>query len=270
MNVPDVLAIGHATRDLVPGGWTVGGGVVFAARAAYALGKWPAIVTSGDVRDFLGHLPGLMRVKPGLTTTFQNVITPAGRHQTLHVRAADLALSDVPPAWRSAPIVLLLPLCSEVTPRLTEAFPKSCVVACAQGWLRQWDERGHISPRPLPPELTFEGAAAVTASLEDLGGDEDAARDLARRCRFVAITRGPAGVTLFREGEPTRLPGLPVVERTPTGAGDVFAAAFAIRLAETHDPLEAAAFANVAAALWVAGEGMPRHRAIASRRAEAP
>ncbi|GIW07656.1 MAG: ribokinase [Dehalococcoidia bacterium] len=269
MNAPDFLAIGHATRDLGRGGWTLGGGVVFAMQAAYALGRRPAMVTSGDVRDLLGQIPGLMKVTPAATTTFENVYTPAGRQQTLHARAADLTLDDIPLAWRAAPVVLLVPLCHEIAPALVDAFPASCVVAGIQGWLRTWDHSGRITPRRLPAGVAFGGAAAVTASIEDLAGDEAAARELADRCRVVAITRGHAGVTLFQDGEPISLPGLPVVERMPTGAGDVFATAFAIRLAETNDPVEAASFANVAAAIWVAGEGMPRRAAIAARRAEA-
>jgi sugar/nucleoside kinase (ribokinase family) len=42
----------------------------------------------------------------------------------------------------------------------------------------------------------------------------------------------------------------------PTGAGDVFATAFLIRLAETGDPGQAARFANVTASFSVEGWGM--------------
>ncbi|MCS6803278.1 MAG: PfkB family carbohydrate kinase [Chloroflexota bacterium] len=269
MYVPDFLALGHATRDLAPGGWTLGGGVVFAAQTAYALGKRPAIVTSGDVRDLLGQVPGRMTVKPSRTTVFANVYTPEGRRQTLLARAAPLTLDDVPLAWRAAPIVVLTPLCDELPPSLVNAFPDSLVVACLQGWLRAWDEQGHVSPRPLPASVALEQAAAATLSIEDLGGDEAAAREVARRCRVVAVTRGRGGVTLFHDGVSISLPALPIAERHPTGAGDVFAAAFAIRLAETGDPREAAQFGNAAAAIWVAGEGLPRRAAIAARVAEA-
>jgi sugar/nucleoside kinase (ribokinase family) len=42
----------------------------------------------------------------------------------------------------------------------------------------------------------------------------------------------------------------------PTGAGDVFSAAFLIRLAETGDPCEAARFANVAASFSIEAPGV--------------
>ncbi len=43
--------------------------------------------------------------------------------------------------------------------------------------------------------------------------------------------------------------------RDDVGAGDVFAAAFFVLLAEGSSPLQATAFANAAAAVRIAGEG---------------
>jgi sugar/nucleoside kinase (ribokinase family) len=56
-----------------------------------------------------------------------------------------------------------------------------------------------------------------------------------------------------------------------TGAGDVFAAAYLVRLSETRDPLTAARFANAMASLSVEGvgvEGVPQRRAVEERMAE--
>ena len=51
------------------------------------------------------------------------------------------------------------------------------------------------------------------------------------------------------------MPSLPRPEKDPTGAGDVFAAAFLVRYQETGDPLEAAAFGACAASCAVEGIG---------------
>ena len=51
------------------------------------------------------------------------------------------------------------------------------------------------------------------------------------------------------------MPALPRTEVDPTGAGDVFAAAFLVRYQETGDPLEAAAFGACAASCAVEGVG---------------
>jgi sugar/nucleoside kinase (ribokinase family) len=52
------------------------------------------------------------------------------------------------------------------------------------------------------------------------------------------------------------VPSLPTEEIDPTGAGDVFAAAFLVRYHETGNPLEAAAFGACAAACVVEGLGL--------------
>ncbi|MGH2517105.1 MAG: PfkB family carbohydrate kinase, partial [Ktedonobacterales bacterium] len=76
---PDFLAIGHATRDLLPGGaWRLGGSVTFAAVTAQRLGMRPAIVTSAPpdvlaaLRDALPGVP-LATVPSSSATTFENI-----------------------------------------------------------------------------------------------------------------------------------------------------------------------------------------------------
>jgi sugar/nucleoside kinase (ribokinase family) len=49
------------------------------------------------------------------------------------------------------------------------------------------------------------------------------------------------------------VPGFPSDETDPTGAGDVFAAAFMLKLRELREPLEAARFANGVASFSVTG-----------------
>lgn len=72
---------------------------------------------------------------------------------------------------------------------------------------------------------------------------------------FVALTRGWEGLTLFTPTSVHQVPSLPRQELDPTGAGDVFAAAFLVGYHEAHDPLEAAAFGACAASCVVEGVG---------------
>ena len=62
-------------------------------------------------------------------------------------------------------------------------------------------------------------------------------------------------MTLLTRQGTHEVPSLPRPEVDPTGAGDVFAAAFLVRYQETGDPLEAAAFAACAASCAVEGIG---------------
>ena len=83
------------------------------------------------------------------------------------------------------------------------------------------------------------------------------------------MTRAHNGATLFDGPSERTFPAIPA-ERIadPTGAGDCFAAAFIVRLAESRDVLEATRFALAAGSLAVENSGMtgiPSRRAIERR-----
>jgi sugar/nucleoside kinase (ribokinase family) len=60
---------------------------------------------------------------------------------------------------------------------------------------------------------------------------------------------------VFVDGECHEVPPRPTDEVDPTGAGDVFTAAFLVRMEETRDPLMAARFANAVASFSVEQAG---------------
>jgi fructokinase len=79
----------------------------------------------------------------------------------------------------------------------------------------------------------------IVASLCGMSGaDGELLARLAERFELdvVALTRGPHGALLWRRGELSDAPGLPVVVRDTVGAGDAFTAALAIGLIR-NDPL---------------------------------
>jgi 1D-myo-inositol 3-kinase len=73
---------------------------------------------------------------------------------------------------------------------------------------------------------------------------------------IIAVTHAERGATVYHAGEPCRYPPRPAKQTDPTGAGDVFAAAFLVRLAETGDPCQAAPFANTVASFSIEGPGV--------------
>jgi sugar/nucleoside kinase (ribokinase family) len=93
-------------------------------------------------------------------------------------------------------------------------------------------------------------------SEEDLGDDREALANYIASVPVVVLTTGWRGATLYQGGQGSAIPPRPAREVDPTGAGDVFAAAFLIRWQETGDPLAAARFANVAASFSVEGPGL--------------
>jgi sugar/nucleoside kinase (ribokinase family) len=108
-------------------------------------------------------------------------------------------------------------------------------------------------PRSSP---LFERCAAIVISEAERTSCEGLLRD--RAGEAIAVVTDAAAPTELQlpGGEQVRLPVPPVSPiRDDMGAGDVFAAAFFIALAEGEQPIRAAGFATAAAAVRVAGEG---------------
>jgi hypothetical protein len=256
------LLIGHITKDLTPAGPLLGGTPSFSGLTARALDYTPGIVTAAGDDLNLSKLEGVpLRRRPsGESTTFENLYDPKGRTQYLRGRAGPLAAADVPIEWLRAPIVHLAPMAQEVDPALAGDFAGSFVGVTPQGWLREWDAEGRVTNDPAAwtsAEQVLGLATAVVTSLEDLQGDWAVAEQWARWGRTLVVTRGAEGCTVFVRGEGVRDFLAPQVEQMdPTGAGDIFAAAFFINYYETGDPWASARFANQVGALSVTRVGL--------------
>lgn len=256
----DYLIIGHVVQDVVPEGYTVGGTTTYSSITARNLGRRPGIVTR-LAPDFVWppalHGVEVHRVSSAQTTTFHNVYHNGHRQQFLLARAPAIEPDDVPTAWRQTPIVHLGPLDRELDERFATLFPGSLVGVTPQGWLRQWDEAGRVRMRPWveAPQI-LPHVDVLVLSVEDLNGNAALIDEYARLTRIAVMTQGPLGCVVFTEGMEKPVAGFPVEEVDPTGAGDVFAAAFLVRLQETQDPFEAARFANATASFCVEQPGV--------------
>jgi sugar/nucleoside kinase (ribokinase family) len=257
--MPRLLSIGHVTFDRRDPGEVLGGSVSYASFTARRLGWEPAILTAaGPDFDPERDLPGIPAfVRPSAATTrFANIYGPAGhRRQVLSSRAEDIELDPLPEEWRAPDALLIAPVAGEVKGALAPAFEAGCVGAIGQGWLRAIDVDGNVSAKDWEdPRHSLEGVHVLFVSQHDLVEGRDP-RDFLAHVPIVAVTRGWQGVSLLsREGE-VDVPGFPRPEVDPTGAGDVFAAAFLVGYAEREDPQEAAVFACCAASCAVEGVG---------------
>jgi len=255
----DYLVIGHLTCDLTPDGPRLGGGAAYAALTAGALGLRVGVVTAWGDEIPLALLEGIpvVSLEAEHSTTFENVDTPEGRVQTIRHVAPPIDLAAVPEAWRRAPIIHLAPVAREVDPLLPASLKPALLGLSAQGWLREWDATGRVSPRRWQEGDEALGAAgAVFISAEDVGGDEHQIEELMLLSRLLLVTEGAAGARLFwnRDLRRFRAPQVAVVDAT--GAGDIFAAAFLVRLHATRDPWEAARFACCMSAVSVTRPGL--------------
>lgn len=263
-SLPTYLVIGHVTRDLKPdGGFTCGGTATYSSFYAHALGARAGVLTSaGEFPLAFDRFPAI-QVCCHLgenTTTFENVYEPDGRRRQYVRAVADpLHPALLPEAWQGCPIVHLGPLVQEVSYDFLDLFPDALLGVTPQGWLRQWDENGLVHPvRWACAERVLARADALVLSMEDLGGDWGELERLRRLARLLVLTDGRHGAVVYQDGMTIRVPAFHVKEVDPTGAGDVFAAALFLRLAESGDAEEAARFANSAASFLVEAPGLSR------------
>ena len=230
-NPPDYLIIGHITKDLYPSGYRLGGTAIYSGILAHRMGLKVAIYTSGASNLDLDSLKGIEIIdQPGPgTTTFINEYLPEGRRQRLLDRAVDLDLCLIPESWKQARITHLAPVAREIPYSAIRDHPGGALAVSLQGWIRDWDEEGWISFTPLsrlnPPARSN---AVGFLSSEDLGDNLNALKDIQSQFPALALTLGPDGVELHFEGNSLTAPAPGVEEIDPTGAGDIFAAAFMI------------------------------------------
>ncbi len=253
VNPPDLLAIGHVARDLVGDRAVPGGAVTYASHTARALGLTAAIVTSARPGD-LEPMPGVAAhvVPSAATTTFRNTYRDGRRIQTIEAVAGPIGPGDVPTEWRDAPHVLIGPLAGEIDPAVARLFPGSVVVAALQGWLRQWDSAGIVTPKTWDGRDVLPHVDAAVVSAEDTA-DPAAIDRWAELASVLIVTLGDRGARLHADGAWHDIPPFPAREVDPTGAGDVFAAAYAVSFRQARDPIQAARFASAAASLSVRG-----------------
>lgn len=272
----DFLAVGNATHDVTPEGFRLGGTVSFAAVTAQRLGWHPGVLTRATLDGLVPPaapigptgiqttgLPGTalagipFHVMPSpVTTTFVNIYREHGRVQVIQAIAGPVTPDGLPLEWTDVPVVLLGSIAQEIPPVWAGMFPSALMGIAPQGLMRRWDEAGHVSPGPWEDAEAFLARAdAVILSREDVGDDDERIAWLAQRARLLVVTDGWHGATVYQGGTSVQISARPAVEVDPTGAGDVFATAFLLRLAETGDARVAARFANVVASMSVEAPG---------------
>lgn len=289
----DYVTVGHVTRDAIEQRadgtvYQVGGSAFYSALQAARLGLRTLILTQGAPGEIEAMLAPYadefeLRVIPAAHTT---TLSTRGSGATRTQRVLAWAGPIVEPIELDTAILHLAPVARE-TPVMWQGRA-SFVGVTPQGLVRSWDQgegvplvqldaesllgdiplappdsdalAGDISSVALDPALLPEDFDAAVISEHECP-DCHALFSAARRCNApVAVTAGsrPTTVHLPFSGTKsvvrTSVPPI-VTVRDDIGAGDVFAAAFFIALADGRAPLEAGQFANAAAAVRIAGLG---------------
>ncbi len=257
----DYLAIGHVAVDVIPTGRQLGGTASYSALTARALGLRVGIVTSAGEDAPLQALEDIqiVNVPSEHSTAFENIKTESGRRQILHHQAAPILFDHIPQVWLSAPIIHIAPIARELEASLALSgkLSGSFLGVTPQGWMRKWDEIGHVEVCAWEnSEQVLGRAGGVVMSVEDINRDLKLVELMAHHTRVLCLTEGESGAVLHWNGDRRRFRPPVVEEVDATGAGDIFAAAFFVRLFATRDPWEAARFATNLAAHSVTRFGL--------------
>jgi hypothetical protein len=255
----DYLVIGHITRDLTPDGPTMGGTASYSALTAKAIGVKVGVVTSWGSDIPLGPMEKIPIINhPSETsTTFENLYTSNGRMQIIHNFAKPLPNSSIPNNWYNTPIIHLGPIAGEIAPGMVELFPNSMIGVTPQGWLRTWDDEGHVIITEWQESKQILNCSQVgIISIKDVSGNEKTIDGMAANCPIFVVTEGYLGSRVYWHGDVRRFNAPKVDEIDSTGAGDIFAAAFFIQYNKTANAWEAARFATQLAARSVTRRGV--------------
>lgn len=255
----DYLVIGHIARDLTPNGVQLGGTVAYSALTARALGLRVGIVTAAgtDISfEPLQEIP-VVSLESDTSTTFENIYKYDGRIQYLRSQATKIEFDHIPDVWRNAPIVHLAPIANEIEAELSNNFSRVFLGVTPQGWMRQRDSDGLVSTCEWEnSDSALSQANAIVISREDVNGDDELIEHMAGQTKILVVTEGADGAVLYWNGDRRRF-RVPIVDEVDaTGAGDIFATAFFVRLSKTRDPWEATRFASLVATHSVARSGL--------------
>jgi len=259
MKSPEFISIGHVTYDIYPGERLIGGSAVYSSLTACKLGLSTGIITSRGL-DFScdGLLKGI-NIAGSLsphTTTFHNSYYQGKRNQTINEIANRIKKAQVPSGWNKAKIVHICPVADEVDQEIFNIFKDSLVGLTPQGLMRRWDEKGQVYPKKWIPISKVSSLVDVLIfSEEDIEAFPEALEEYKSLINIVILTRGAEGSILYWRGKEFIFSAFKTEEKDPTGAGDVFTAAFLVKYYQTDDPIESSRFANCVASFAVEEKG---------------
>ena len=259
MKFPEFISIGHVTYDIYPGERLIGGSAVYSSLTACKLGLSTGIITSRGL-DFScdGLLKGI-NITGSVshhTTTFCNSYYKGKRKQIINNVANKIKKEQIPEGWDKAKIVHICPVADEVDQEIFTIFKDSLVCLTPQGLMRRWDEKGQVYPKKWIPIFKVSSQIDILIfSEEDIVAFPEVLEEYKSLINMVILTRGAEGSILYWRGKEILFSAFKTKEKDPTGAGDVFAAAFLIKYRQTNDPIESSRFANCVASFAVEEKG---------------
>ena len=236
-----VRLVGSPTQDKTERGWEIGGSVTYSA-AVYRLCNV----------DHVGEDGG-----GSAAPRFNNRYTTDGhRVQEVIHRGDVLELDD----WIPGECVHAMPVLGEVrlAPQFLAQKPRDAVlVVNAQGWLRDAEVKETWAEVRRKPWAIPAGLDALFFSNEDVSDPGSFILEARAIVPLVIKTEGPNGARIWSPDGAFRVSARQMDAVDPTGAGDVFAAAFVAQHLVHGETIERSCqFATACAGEVVRGSGL--------------
>lgn len=257
----DYTTVGHVTIDVAADGSRRAGGTAFySALQASRLGQRALIVTQGVAREIeeliephRGELE--LEVLPARrTTTLESTGSGSARRQRVLAWAGPIA-EDL---LLDTSILHLAPVARESPTRWRghSAFVGLTPQGLVRGWAGQGGEIS-LTPPAAGAEQVADSCDAIVVSEHERASCAALIARATDAGAVVAVTAGAGPSTILLPGGGVLALEVPKIEDPceDVGAGDVFAAAFFVALAEGQSPEGAASFATAAAAVRMQGAG---------------
>jgi len=268
-SAPSALVLGAITRDVEAGGRFAPGGVVHYAGLAFAaLGARTRVVTrsrSEDAAELLAPLRArgveTRALASAATTTYANDYSGEEDRHELLAASDPIRPADLPEGWRRADAIHLGPLHRRDLLPETVAVLRGLVGIDLQGLARLGSAAGtRLAPNLELKDFLVHVAVAKAAEEEIAVLLEGMTLGEFRREFGLAellVTRGSRGALLVTQNGVEEIPAVAAARRFPTGAGDVFLAAYLFARASQREPRAAAGFAARASAAQIEHGALP-------------
>ncbi len=268
------LVLGAITRDVEPGGASSPGGVVHYAGLAFAaLGARTRVVTRSrpdDARELLAPLCAAKvetRALPSReTTTYANDYSGSEDRHELLAASDPIGPGDLPAAWRRADAIHLGPLHRRDLLPETVAVLEGRIGIDLQGLARRSGAAGtELAPNAELKDFLAHVDVAKAAEEEIAVLLEGRTLPEFRRQFSIAellVTLGARGALLVTQSGVEEIAAVPARRRFPTGAGDVFLAAYLFARASGREPRAAGRVAARASAAQIELGHLPRDFAL--------
>jgi fructokinase len=256
-----IIGIGEVLWDLLPSGPQLGGAPANFACHAHALGAQAAVVTRVGNDSFgrtiqqrfkrLGIADGTMQVDDEAPTGTVTISLSGNGipHFTIHEPVAWDHLIVTPSAItavQTADAICFGTLAQRH--KIARDTIQKLVATASPKTLRIFDinlRQNYFSPELIEQSLQLanvlklnDGELAILARLFNLNGSPRGQLELLASkfdLHVIALTRGPAGSLIFRDGQWSDCPSVPITVVDTVGAGDAFAAALVMGLLHEFD-----------------------------------